>query len=380
MEKPRHISLRDLTDRAAVLSAVKECDEIGREAFLKKYQLGEATSYFLEHGGKRNDSKAIVGAAYGYQHGTPLVPHQFSGGESTVIRKLRSLGFTVTKTGGNVREDWSEAEVANTVADYFDMLRLDLGGYSYNKSGHRARLIVKLNSRSDAAIELKHQNISAVLDEIGLPYIPGYKPRKNYQGVLATAVEDYLNQHPDFLNAFASVPPLARSSPDRQPLMVASVLVDPPTLRPKLNPKGPPTFRPRHVDFVQTDVKNRNLGSAGEQFVIRFEKQRLADAGRSDLAAKVEWVSKTQGDGAGYDVASFHTSGEARYIEVKTTNCGKQFPFILTDREVEFSALNAANYCLYRVFDFSRSPKLFVISGALRQSLNLRPRTFEASF
>jgi hypothetical protein len=228
MEKPRLTLLRNLTERAAVLSAVEECDRIGREAFLKKYQFGAATSYFLEHGGKRYDSKAIVGAAYGYQHGTPLAPQQFSGGESTVMRKLRSLGFTVTKTGGSGREDWSAAEVANTVVDYFDMLRLELRGHRYNKSEHRSRLIATLNSRSDAAIELKHQNISAVLDEIGLPYIPGYKPRKNYQGALATAVDDYISQHPDFLGDFASVPPPASSSPAQQPLVVASILVDPP--------------------------------------------------------------------------------------------------------------------------------------------------------
>ena len=111
-----------------------------------------------------------------------------------------------------------------------------------------------------------------------------------------------------------------------------------------------------------------------------YEKQRLSDEGRSDLAAKVEWISKTRGDGAGYDVASFDANGEPRFIEVKTTNCGSKFPFILTDREISFASLHAVNYCLYRVFDFSRNPKLFVISGALDQNLNLQPKTFEASF
>lgn len=68
------------------------------------------------------------------------------------------------------------------VADYFNMLRMDLQEQPYKKSEHRSHLIARLNSRSDAAIELKHQNISAVLDEIGLPYISGYKPRKNFPG------------------------------------------------------------------------------------------------------------------------------------------------------------------------------------------------------
>jgi hypothetical protein len=34
------------------------------------------------------------------------------------------------------------------------------------------------------------QNISAVLDDYGLPWIEGYKPRKNYQADLAGEVLD----------------------------------------------------------------------------------------------------------------------------------------------------------------------------------------------
>lgn len=44
-----------------------------------------------------------------------------------------------------------------------------------------------------------HTNVSGVLAELGLPYIEGYKPRSNYQGVLATEVESFLDQNPGFL-------------------------------------------------------------------------------------------------------------------------------------------------------------------------------------
>ena len=56
---------------------------------------------------------------------------------------------------------------------------------------------------------------------------------------------------------------------------------------------------------------------AGEQFVLSFEKARLTQAGRPDLAAKVEHVAAA-GAMVGFDVLSFDTTGRERYIEVKT--------------------------------------------------------------
>jgi len=89
--------LGDLTSAAAVQRAIAEFDEIGRDAFLEKCQFGKARSYFLIHEGKLYDSKAIVGAAIGYQYPKegPLTGRDFSGGDATVLPKLESLGFTV---------------------------------------------------------------------------------------------------------------------------------------------------------------------------------------------------------------------------------------------------------------------------------------------
>lgn len=91
------MALADLTDRTAVLRAIEEADALGRERFLDKYGFRPSREYFLQHNGSRYDSKAIVGAAYGYQHPAegPLKPSDFSGGESTVRRKLEELGFSV---------------------------------------------------------------------------------------------------------------------------------------------------------------------------------------------------------------------------------------------------------------------------------------------
>ena len=64
------------------------------------------------------------------------------------------------------------------------MLDQELRGEAYNKSDHNRRLQQLLNGRTKAAVELKHQNISAVMIELGLPYIDGYKPLRNYQAIL----------------------------------------------------------------------------------------------------------------------------------------------------------------------------------------------------
>lgn len=53
----------------------------------------------------------------------------------------------------------------------------------------------------------------------------------------------------------------------------------------------------------------------------------LRTAGRDDLARKVRWVSEEDGDGAGYDIASFAPDGFPRLIEVKTTNGWERTPF-----------------------------------------------------
>ena len=91
--------LTEITSQEAVLKAIAEADELGREGFLEKYDFGPSRSYFLRHDGTDYDSKAILGAARGYQYPDrgPLGAHDFSGGEKTVERALKRLGFDVVR-------------------------------------------------------------------------------------------------------------------------------------------------------------------------------------------------------------------------------------------------------------------------------------------
>ena len=92
------VALRDLTDRSAVLDAINEFREIGEEAFLEKYGFERSRRIQIAYEGETFPSKAILGAAHGFQFpdAGPLRPSEFSGGRVTVD-KARQLGFEVVE-------------------------------------------------------------------------------------------------------------------------------------------------------------------------------------------------------------------------------------------------------------------------------------------
>lgn len=93
---------------------------------------------------------------------------------------------------------WKDDELDAIVADYFEMLEAELSGRPYVKSRHSRALMVRIG-RTHRSVEFKHQNISAVLDELGMPWIPGYIPKRNYQNAIFDAVDRYLSEHPSVL-------------------------------------------------------------------------------------------------------------------------------------------------------------------------------------
>src|SRR6185437_10697167 len=91
---------------------------------------------------------------------------------------------------------WRDDELDAIVADYFNMLAADLAKRAYVKSRHSEALMAQIG-RTHRSVEFKHQNISAVLDELGMPWIPGYKPKRNYQNAIFAAIDRYLSKHPE---------------------------------------------------------------------------------------------------------------------------------------------------------------------------------------
>lgn len=362
------------SDPEAVRIAVREFDELGRTAFLEKYGFARSKSYMLrdESTGNLYDARAVLGAAYGYAFPDigPLSTSDVPADEADTQRTLSELGFEVVRVG----ENWTREEVEITVRDYFQMLELESSGRPYNKREHNARLQARLKIRSRASIELKHQNISAVLAQIGLPFIRGYKPRTNLQELLREVVLGYV---------VAKNAEVARLLDNIEAQTIAptpmyrGVLMMPPKVevRPLTTKK---TRLPRKLDYADRDERNRQLGRNGESWVVQFERTRLNDEARPDLAAEIDWLSERLGDGAGYDIMSFEASGAARFIEVKTTNGGPETPFIVSRNEKEFSADVGDAFCLYRVFNFAISPKLFIVRGSLADNFVLDAMDYRA--
>ncbi len=279
------MSLSKLKDPEAVLAALREFDHLGRTAFLAKYKFGKSREYMLRDERTVNlyDSKAIVAAAYGHAFPDegPLRWDNFSGGEATVERKLNDLGFEVVRIG----EDWSAEEVDLAVADYFGMLSDEARGAAVNKSAHNERLRLQLKVRSKSSIELKHQNISAVLDDLGLPYIRGYKPRGNLQGLLRTTVHAYIDRYRSELGRVVDDFE-ERTEPgeaEYRTVVVAPPAVDAPS------PNLPRPRLPRKFDFAGRDQRNRKLGHSGERWAFGYERFRVGDEGRSDLVECIRW-------------------------------------------------------------------------------------------
>ena len=288
--------------------------------------------------------------------------------------------------------NWSEAEIDAIVEDYLDMLRHEQEGRLYNKTEHRG-LLMETVDRSEGSIERKHMNISAVLEKLGLPYINGYKPYRNFQHALFKAVQERL--HDDTVlyasltgeDAVVREPsPEFRTDPE-QVIDPVQFYEDAPLPSEVPNPKLPEDISRIVRKFeppAERDARNRMLGKAGEEFVFAFERKRLSTLGRQDLADNVRWVARDDGDGYGYDIRSFHGRGKSReasrerWLEIKTTNGPKTTPFYITSNELSVSEQNPETFRVVRLYDFRRRKRAYRLEPPLAERVQLTPAIYRA--
>lgn len=293
--------------------------------------------------------------------------------------RLRALGFEVSQISGVTGGEWSRAEVETVVADYLDMLTRELTGQTYNKAAHRRSLGAALPARSEGAIEFKHANISAVMLELGFPYLKGYKPRAHFQRqILIDVVSQRLASH-RMLDE-AALAAVQRPVECADILDFRKVRAEAPKRELAAREQSPDAFRAVKRDYLEREALNRSLGMAGEEFAFRFEQWRLIELGAGQLAGQVQHVSRSQGDGLGYDILSFEHDGRQRFIEVKTTTFGERTPFFVSANELRFAQGHADDFHLYRLFDFRTSPRLFELNGPIERHCALDPTTYRASF
>lgn len=261
--------------------------------------------------------------------------------------------------------EWSGAEVAAIVGDYLEMLAAEARDLPYSKASHRRALQARLSSaRTTQAIEYKHANISAAMLDLGLPYIRGYKPRGNYQAALTEEIRRRIEGQQALATLWPAPPP---STPAGQ-------------LQPQEPPQPDPRKRAgRHIDYGLLHEENRRLGALGEQLVAEYEATQLRSNGRADLAERVRWAARDDGDGLGYDVLSFDTAGNEHHIEVKTTALDALTPFYLSSAELDFARTHQSSYALYRVYHATtKNPRFYALEGDILGSVDLIPVSYRA--
>lgn len=275
---------------------------------------------------------------------------------------------------------WSWHECELIVKDYFDMLKAELSGKKFNKASHNQALQQRIH-RPRGSIERKHQNISAILKEMGLPMVDGYKPLPNYQRRILPDVvgaewvrQQALQQLARGLAETPGSPQVRQNILDRR--------VEPPALKARKPASGvsesaAPSYHPPKIDYVAQEKNNRRLGINGEKFVIAYEKARLQEAGKDVLANNIDHVSR-EDDTAGFDIHSYETNGKDRFIEVKTTNYARYTPFYVTSNELDTSRRLGERYQWYRLFNFSLDPRFFVFAGDVEQHYHLEAAVYQA--
>ncbi len=275
---------------------------------------------------------------------------------------------------------WSNTEVQLIVADYFNMLSAELKGESYSKAAHRRALMPLLQNRSEGSVEFKHQNISAVLMELGQPYIIGYLPRVNYQNSLRSAVIKYLDLNPNLENQFEYFATKEIAAPISQ-IDFRKFLADPPKSE---NIASEPALsygkKPVKINYIKKEQENRKLGYQGEEVVMEYEKYQLKKLGKTKLAWQIVWISKEEGDGAGYDILSRNPDGSKKYIEVKTTKLSKETPIYFSKNELDFSIDHRNDFHLYRLFNFGKDARMLKKTGALSEICQMQAINYKGYF
>ncbi len=264
------------------------------------------------------------------------------------------------------------------VQNYFIMLDAELQGELYSKADHRNRILKELGETDADRVDLEHRHISAVLAETGLPFTDSFPPESGFGDELEKAVQVFIEGNPELIEALwiDGIPP-ASSIPVELDDSRAHWVAAPE--RTSFRPSSRPAWHPtgvNEIDYRVREANNRNLGVAGERFVLAFERARLREAGMKDSVDKVSWQSQTFGDSFGYDIRSLEEDGSERFICVKTTNYGARFPFVLTHREIERARQHPSRFHVYRVFRFSRGAKLFLLPGERLIQETLEPVAF----
>lgn len=250
------------------------------------------------------------------------------------------------------------------------MLGQERAGAKLNKADLYRRLSPEVG-RSVKSIEWKLRNVSAVLEKLGISWIPGLVPAHNHQDALVEAVEVQLGLHPEVGSRFGEA--ALHVGGTAGPCGSTGV--------PQIGFGG---------SLRGTAPADREIRSGGEGRVQPTPRtSRRADGGRvrtkqappsrsRRLGGDVRWVSDQDGDHFGYDIQSFDLDGRHQLLEVKTTNGHARTRFWLSRNQCEVAARNPETYRVRRVYHFRNGAQMFDITPPLDAGLWLTPDKYVA--
>ena len=272
------------------------------------------------------------------------------------------------------RRDWSKEERTSALDIYFKMYANEYSGRRYIRKRFYEEFARAYPTRSQKALEYKLQNISACLIEMGMAPLRGMAPAFNYQRVLLDQTAERISVLESLVLQSVAEPPIVPNSPTQNDID------KPPHWQPsKFAAEARSEPIARKINFAEREQSNRQLGLAGEQWVVELERRMIHDAGNPSLAKNVRHVSQEEGDGLGYDIESFDiNSGTKRFIEVKTTRAGIWTPFSVTCNEVRVSLKLTSRYWLYRVHSFGSRTRVYKLPNAIESSCDLTATNYRA--
>jgi hypothetical protein len=133
-----------------------------------------------------------------------------------------------------------------------------------------------------------------------------------------------------------------------------------------------PSLSGHQINWIEREEKARAVGNIGELMILEYENALLKAYG---INKQAEQVSKTKGDGLGYDILSYTKDGKEKYIEVKSTRGDYRGAFYITASELKKSMQSSDQFYLYRLFamnEVTKTGMLIVRPGSL-ESLCVYP-------
>ena len=129
--------------------------------------------------------------------------------------------------------------------------------------------------------------------------------------------------------------------------------------KPALKNRGASMSKVRH------SKQSLIVGNAGEKVIYEFEKNKLKDMGRLDLAEKVRWVAD-EGEKPGWDIESYDENGSIMRIEVKASK-GKINNIIITENEKNKAEKYRESFFLALVENVFKKPTIEYICDPMQK-------------